>query len=274
MRAVGIYNNLDINEYHSEEGISSTGISLILDCPKRYYYEYKESKEETISKKSDKFKIGRAVHLMVLEPKKFDETFYLMHESVNLTTKVGKEAYAQAEIKANGRDILRKGEWEEIVAMAESIKQHSIWDGFKDALVEQSIFWDGGIYNTRLRARPDIFNEKIVMDIKTTDSIANFSKSLYNYGYHRQAAMQVDGLKSIDGKDRHFAFFVVEKKAPYLTACFTMDAASLNYGRQQYLDGAAMYAECMRTNIWPGYAEEVQLITLPSWITNKESSND
>ena len=29
----GIYNNLDIDEYHTSPGISSTGISLILDCP-------------------------------------------------------------------------------------------------------------------------------------------------------------------------------------------------------------------------------------------------
>ena len=42
----GIYDNLDINEYHADNSISSTGINLILDCPKRYYYEYHVKRTE------------------------------------------------------------------------------------------------------------------------------------------------------------------------------------------------------------------------------------
>jgi PDDEXK-like uncharacterized protein DUF3799 len=123
---------------------------------------------------------------------------------------------------------------------------------------------------TRLRARPDIYNDKIIVDLKTTDSIANFSKSIHNYGYHRQAAMQLDALMILDGKERTFAFFVVEKKAPYLTACFVLDDAAIEQGRREYYDAALTYHDCIKTGIWPGYEEKFQMISLPKYATKEE----
>jgi exodeoxyribonuclease VIII len=277
MRQPGIYSDIDINEYHASAGISSSGITLLRDCPKRYHYEYIEEREidpKEAKKEAEKYKMGRAVHMLVLEPEKFESTFYCMEEEVNLTTKIGKEIYAKAEAEANGREILRADKWKDIKLMSESIKAHSIWSKFrKEAKVEQSIFWNGGIFETPLRARPDVFNDQIVMEIKTTSSISNFSKSIYNFGYHRQAAMQVDGLQTVDGKQRKFAFFVVEDKAPYLTACFELDEMSLSQGREEYLDSAILYAECIKNNEWPGYTEDVQKISLPAWAFSKEEES-
>ena len=268
MRAQGIYSGVDIDDYHSEHGISSSGISLILDCPKRYWHEYLSGKAKDVdSKLKDKFALGRAVHALVLEPENFNANFYPMDEEVNLTTKIGKEIYAKAMGDAKGRQIIRYSDWVEIKSISDAVKSHSLWDSIslKYGMVEQSVYWDAGVFNTRLRARPDFYNDKIVIDLKTTDSIANFSKSVHNYGYHRQATMQLDGLKAIDGKDRHFAFFVVEKKAPHMTACFVLDEGSLEQGRKEYISGAAIYADCMKSNKWPGYEEKFQLLTLPTW---------
>lgn len=274
----GIYDNLDINEYHRDESISSTGINLILDCPKRYYYEYYEKNrilgEKELLKQAEKYKLGRAVHMLVLEPKKFDDTFYCMTESVHLATKVGKEIYAKAEIEAAGREILRTGEWEDIKDMADAILKHHIWAELKNGKVEQSIFWKGGTYDTPLRARPDVFTDRFIVDIKTTESIKTFSKSIYQYGYHRQAAMQIDALKQLDGKQRFFAFFVVEKKAPYLTAGFTLDDRSIIQGRNEYLQGAAIYTECSALKEWNGYEEQFQLLSLPNWAITEEQPQE
>ena len=269
----GIYDNIDIDEYHSSAGISSSGISLILDCPARYYYEYYIKDHTSTSKQqNEKYKIGRAVHMLVLEPEKFHSTFFCMNSHVNLTTKIGKEIYAQAELEANGRDIIRFFEWQEIKNMADAVKKHPIWKNLKDGKVEQSIFWKGGTFDTLLKSRPDFFNDKIIIDLKTTDSIKTFSNSIYSYGYHRQAAMQIDALKQSDGKERFFAFFVVEKKEPYLTACYTLDKESLIIGEKEYLDAAALYTECLMYNEWPGYANDFQLISIPKWAVKNNLS--
>ncbi len=273
MRATGIYNDVDIETYHKEEGISSSGISLILDCPKRYWHEYISPKPpldpKEAQKQRDKFRMGRAIHMKVLEPELFDKTFFLMHEEVNLTTKVGKEVMEKAVQAANGREVLRFGDWQDIMAIANSVSGHSLWSKLGKSHVEHSIYWDvmkfGEGHAARLRSRPDLFTDHLIIDLKTTDSIANFSKSIHTYGYHRQAAMQIDGLKSIDGKQRTFAFFVVEKKAPYLTSCFVLDEASIEQGRREYYDGVMTYHECMETGVWPGYEEKFQIISLPTY---------
>ena len=275
----GIYDNLDINEYHNDlSSISSTGINLILDCPARYYHEYYKKRtelgERELAKQAEKYKLGRAVHTLVLEPEKFDNTFYCMKEPVNLATKIGKEIYAQAETEAAGRDILRTGEWEDIKAMANALSDHELWEKLKDSKFEQSIFWEGGMFDTPLKARPDIFNDKYIVDIKTTESIKAFDKSMYDYGYHIQAAMQVDALKKWDGIEREFGLFLVEKKAPFLTACFTLPDEAIPLGRKRYLDGAAIYSDCMLKQNWGGYSTKFEKKKLPYYLHLQIENNN
>ncbi len=270
MREAGIYSDIDIDIYHSEEGISSTGISLILDCPKRFAYE-KFEKPKSKESEAEHFKLGRALHMLVLEPHKFDNCFHQMTEKVKLNTTAGKAIYAQAEIEAEGRQILRAGEIEDIYGMAEAMKEHKLWQHLKGGAMEQSIYWQhNGYCPARLRARPDVFTQEIIVDIKSCRSINEFKRSIYGRGYHRQAAMQIDGLHQIDGIKRHFAFFVVESTAPYLTACFTLDEDSIEKGRQEYKLGADIYAECLKLNNWPGYDTNFQLASIPAWSMRKE----
>ena len=113
----------------------------------------------------------------------------------------------------------------------------------------------------RLRSRPDYFTDEIIIDLKTTAYLKGFDKSVFRYGYHRQAAMQLDGLESIDGKKRQYVLFAVEKDAPYLTSVFTLDEASIDEGRKDYYKAAEIYGQCLEFDIWPGYAETVQTIT-------------
>ena len=280
----GIYNNLDIKVYHADQAISSTGINLILDCPARFHYErvqkYLELDENEIIKQEEKYKLGRAVHMLVLEPDKFNNTFYCMKEYVNLTTKAGKEIYADAQKEAKGRTILRVGEWEHIKTMTDEVLKHSVWKSFNNIFiegsigyVEHSIFWGNSNNQASLKARPDIFNDALIIDLKTTDSIKNFERSIHSYGYYRQAAMQIDGLIQSDKIKRNFGFFVVESKAPYLTACFKLDNESIEQGRREYLEAAALYQQCLKHNEWPGYSDRWQLASLPRWAITDNDLN-
>lgn len=271
MRAEGIYENVDINEYHAEDGISTSGINLLLDCPKRYYYEYHEREKED---KNDNYLIGRAVHMLILEPEKFDRYFFPMVEEVDLRTKAGKEAYTLAQFQAQGREVLRFNDFENINKIAETARYHPIWQELGEGNIENSIYWNEPTWDVRLRTRPDFYNRTYIIDVKTTDSIPNFQRSIYSYGYHRQAAMQIDGLKHFNNegntRERFFGFFVIEKKAPYLTACFTLDPKSVEIGRQEYKEAAEIYSLCKMENKWPGYDDNFKLMSIPSYVMKKE----
>jgi hypothetical protein len=352
MREPGIYKGVDIKTYHSEEGISNTGISLILDCPKRYYHQYlngelrkKEEKEyfksghlfhtlmlepekfneefyvidtsdsrnpnknvrkntgiwneimETakiaangeLRKKEEKeyFKSGRLFHTLMLEPEKFNEEFYVIdtsdsrnpNKNVRKNTGIWNEIMETAKIEANGRAIIEKSIYEKVKKMACEASCSKLWEKIylDKGCIEHSIYWNEGAFNSRLRARPDFFNEDLIIEFKTTSSIQSFKNSIDKFGYHRQAAMQIDGLRKIDGRKRAFGFFVIEDKPPYLTAPFSLDEEAINLGRKQYLLGADIYSMCLKSNRWPGYNEEeevgFQLIKLSSRAT-KENCYD
>lgn len=263
----GLYDNIHIEDYHKMGGLSSTGVKLILDCPARYYYQYLTDKPK--QKESEALTLGKALHKFVLEKETFFDEFFILEGNIDLRTKEGKKLYEAAEYNAHGRTILREKDFAPIHAMAESVQRNTFFNKMGKGSVEHSCFWNSGLFNTLLKARPDFYNDFLIVDLKTTESIADFPKKLYNYGYHRQAAMQLDGMKQTTGKDRMFAFFVVEKNPPYLTSIFTLDEESLQLGRKEYLDAAMIYSECMIEGNWPGYNEECQLINIPKYLQEK-----
>lgn len=276
----GIYPDLDIELYHSSAGISSTGIKEILDCPARYYHECIIKRQEKTAadmrNEASYFKVGRALHTRLLEPHKFDENFQLFipPDYYDKITKEIRPAAPSANVyKEKYNDMLIAGitpleekNYNNIIGMAEALAQHPVWDRIKyDGVRECSFFWNAGLYNTPLRARPDIYNDKFVIDIKTANSILSFPKIVIEKGYHRQAAMQLDCLEKFTGKKRYFGFLVVETRPPYLTKAFTLSQLFLDLGRREYLDGAALYSECLMYNNWPGYDETFDLIEAPKW---------
>lgn len=262
-----IYPNMSIEDYHKADGLSSSGVHLMLDCPKRYWHEYLSGAEREDTKAT---LVGRALHMLVLEEELFSENFFPMDEEVNLTTKAGKEVYEKAKIDAMGRTIIRLKDWVDIKAMADSLKAHKLHGMLKSGEFEQSIFWRSGLYNTQLKARPDFYNDKYVIDLKTTKSIATFKRSIAQSGYHRQAAMQIDALMNLDGKKREFILFVVESSAPYLTAAFTLEDDFIAKGRRDYWDAAALYSDCKADGIWPGYDEYLECIAMPKYFADQD----
>jgi hypothetical protein len=270
----GIYENFDIDTYHASGGITNSGISLMRDCPARYYYEYHvkptlltEDEKKTLR---DKFKMGRYVHTLLLEPEKFDKLYYVMTESVKLNTTVGKNIYNAALEIAGNREVIRFEDFVTVKGMVDSARKHSLWGKLSNPKIENSLFWNDGLFNTPLRARPDVYDDKIIIDIKTTSSIKDFARSIYNFGYHRQGAMQIDGIKKLTGKDRIFGIFAIENKEPYLTATFELHYDDICQGRREYLETATQYSECLAANEWPGYPEDFQEIRLPAYTRTTE----
>ena len=69
--------------------------------------------------------------------------------------------------------------------------------------------------------------------------------------------------KQIDDRKRTFGFIIVEKQPPYLTAYFILTHESIRIGQLEYLEGAALYAACKQSDVWPSYPKRI--ISLPKW---------
>lgn len=260
----GIYPDLDINLYHKSPGISSSGMKVFLESPAQYNYDYiiepnLPKDVETIEKTSKALAIGRAVHLFALEPHLFNEQFYLFEDDGNLPRK-GSAKAAELLQTAAGRTVIKPGDLDDAQAMADSLSRHPLLQDLKKASIEHSIFWESGVLNAPLRARPDFYTDDFIADIKTTASFEDFERYFKKNGYARQAAMQIDALNKLTGKTREFFFIVVQKKPPYFVAQYQIDPFDLMDARLEYTQIASEYAECLLYNEWPDNCENTRIL--------------
>jgi hypothetical protein len=68
---------------------------------------------------------------------------------------------------------------------------------------------------------------------------------------------------------RHFLFIAQETTAPYLITVHELDEIGLRLGRERVDRACAVFAECTATGIWPGYSDDIELVTPPYWLTDE-----
>ncbi len=105
-------------------------------------------------------------------------------------------------------------------------------------------------------------------DIKSTVTEAStdvFSKSIWNFGYYRQQGWYSGGFEELARPMEDHVILACEKEPPYLVACFRLLDEVVEAGRDEAQRLLRVYAQCMETGVWPGYAPHIIDIGLPPW---------
>jgi exodeoxyribonuclease VIII len=84
-------------------------------------------------------------------------------------------------------------------------------------------------------------------------------------GYHAQEAFYTDGWRALDQQVDAFVFIAVEKTDPFAFAIYELPPSIVEEGRARIRDALSVYAECKRTDQWPGYGAGVQELSFPRW---------
>jgi hypothetical protein len=155
--------------------------------------------------------------------------------------------------------------------MAEAMKHHPISKAFGRGKAEATIVWRDEETGVWLRCRPDFLpdDRRFIPDFKTTTDASprGFEKSIANFGYHQQAALYIDGVNAVFGKDeaRQFYFIAQEKEPPYIVQPYQIDATAIDWGRRINRKAINLFAKCLKENHWPGYASDFVQLSLPFW---------
>lgn len=267
---LGIFKNMSNDVYHRCEGLSNTAISALLKSPKKY----KMYADGTFLQK-DTFNLGNCVHTLVLEADKFTERFLVAE-------KRRTEKFLN-EIKNENGDIIviTQKQFDDARFMADAINEHPVADQFKQkGHIEASLFYYDNEFDAIFKSRPDFFNDEFCIDIKTTQScnVDDFSRSIASYGYHRQAAIALEGLQYLTKKKyNHFLFLCVEKEPPYCCECYVLsrdDGSNKRYdaiahGRREIKKAVDIYKKCLSEDRFPAYNEQIIEVNLPFWVQNK-----
>jgi exodeoxyribonuclease VIII len=266
----GLYYDLDFKQYRSEKDwVSISELNTYRRAGACYKNEILDGNKRPTSPQQA---IGTGVHAAYLEPEVW-ETQFQCATKIDRRTKEGKlQGEAQDKLALEkGITFLNPDQFNQIEQVATVLWEHPylklIRGKFK---CEASLFWiNNGV---KCKGRVDSFSPDLntIFDVKTTKDAKNFSKSIIEYGYHRQAAYYLDGLTAVTGEVYdEFVWICVEVEAPYLCALYKADKTMLEIGRQEYQSDLLQFAESKAKNEWLGLPTTVETISLPSWYVNK-----
>lgn len=258
-------------EYRSHPGVNKSTLWEIRKSPMHYKYALENPGEDTPA-----LKMGRAIHMAVLQPEEYCKEYAIIPSGIDRRTKDGKAVWAEWSEKHAGQEWVTEEENEEIVSIANAVYQQSggILDGCE---TEVPLFWDDPRTGIRCKCRVDAMKETkdafIVIDLKTTSDaeIGAFTRGAVKLGYHVQAAHYINGVVANGlnhGKPIVWYFLAVEKKEPYATNLIRADDGLIDEGQFRLMSLMDRLDKCLTENKWPGYGETV--MTMPAWAVESE----
>lgn len=249
--------------YHSSHGISRSALMKFKKSPYHYWYEYL-SGEAVRGEPTPALIMGEAVHTLVMEPHLYHERF-LVQPKIDRRTNAGKAEYEQFMLQAVGKQVLTADNLAQATAMAASVHSNSTAHGlFQDSLIERSIYFTHST-GIQCKARPDAWNDTLVVDLKTTmdAGMRGFQQSAYKFGYYLQAGLIAEALASIGIVMEKFVFVAVEKEPPYAIGIYVLDDDGIAFGIAQFDQLMQNLAQCEYAGTWPDYG--IQVLNVPKY---------
>lgn len=276
----GLY-DIPEDQYHLDPvpggSLSSSGAKKLLapSCPALYRWEADHPTHKNA------YDLGHAAHKYVLNSGadiaevKYD----------NYLTKAAKAAKVDA--YEAGLIPLLTHEHETVKEMADAIRRHPIASILFDPAngkPEQSIFWFDEEFGVMRRSRldwlpnPSSSGRLIVVDYKSAASAEPnaFARSAANFGYHAQDDFYREAVRAVGlgDEDTAFLFVVQEKNPPYLVTVIELDAEAKQIGRDRNRRALEIYRDCSASGYWPGYSDEIELVSLPRWAGYAHAKED
>ena len=250
--------SMSSQEFKQTQGMSCHAVKLLKRSAFHYWNEYLNPNFVPEPEK-EAYPIGNALHTLVLEPHLFEQKFFIMPKLSQKKDDKEKKIAILEELKLNGKIAISEKDAEIAYEMAESLKREiGCLSKLQSDQIEQSLFWKNAETGIFCKTRPDIlrFEKTMTADIKTACD-ARWKKYRYDakkFGYHIQAAMTQDGLKSL-GHHGITKFFniVVEKKKPYVCVPYPFSEKNLKEGNEEFIDALKTYQVSINENKWPGY---------------------
>lgn len=253
-------------DYHARESISASRLKLLRESPRVYQSSVllgRMPRSETPA-----MRLGTAIHAKVLEPEAFRRDYiYCPAECSDKRT----NAYKEWAATAGDRIALNEADGTTIHTAAAALTMHPIASKIIRAaeLTEKSVTYADPATGADCRFRFDGIAGPIVFDVKTIAecSIDKISRSIWDYGYHVQAAHYLTGLETLDpGTEWRFMFLFVETSEPWRVRTIELGPSEIELGR---FERAALIRDLLSRNASGDWSEpgenEVCSVSVPNF---------
>ena len=264
----GIYYDLPRVDYDAINAMNYSTIREGRDPKTMAHMRAYMNLEKTVD--TDAFALGRAAHERVYEPYNYSKNFCVEPEipkGKNRGCKIYKDA--KAELEADGFTILKAEEYNLVDKMWNSLRTEP--DAIKimerGGANEVSFVWIDETTGLLCKGRADEFclEQFALSDLKTSRKEVSdnvFKWSVRDFSYDIQAALYMDGLRTLGKRIDKFTWLAVPKTWPYICNIITVPQAMIEDGREAYTSILKSVVECRATGVWPGYGGE-HILELP-----------
>lgn len=267
--AEGLHADIAEERYHGRElGVASkSALDLVRRSPAHYYAWVRG---EIDDEDSPALAFGRAFHTALLEPEKYARRYIVEPDFGDCRFKENKARRDEWRREAAGRVPVDASDARRIERMVEAVRRHPrARNLIAGGQPEVTVKWIDEATSLTCKGRVDYYRPdlRLIVDAKTAldASPGAFRKSCASYGYGRQEAMYRAGFAAIGKPVEHFVFLAVEKEPPYQVGLYNLTPESVARGHESIRRDMETLAECIRTNRWPGYSEEIVELELPPW---------
>jgi hypothetical protein len=298
-----IHPGLSYSEYRAPRGWNASLLKLAISKSPAHAYAAYIDKDAPPRADSAAFRIGSAVHCMLLESDQFDAQFITPPaDAPRKPTDAQRNAAKPSEAtlaaiafwddyaaRAADRTELTASEYAMAVQLYGSISSHpalAAWFTGPSPLNELTLTWTDPATGAPCKGRLDavrLLPDHIrILDLKSAAEAdpPTFGRSALNYGYLLQGAFYRDGLDScrqslaehlglppdaLNDLPIVFEFIAAEKAYPWLVARYFLTEEQVQIGRDQYLRALAAVLAADATGYWPGYDHAALPLELPPW---------
>ena len=255
-----------MSDYHAIKALSNSSLSVLNRSPTEFYKRFVTG--EMKGQETDAMLLGSAVHMLALEPERFDAEYVVIHGPINPQTSkpYGRDTkkftqWLDAEMALQTRKVLVREEFAESLAIAKAFQSHptiaAIMASRAEKLFESeyAMLWvedDGSELDLKCKIDFVCPPERLIIDLKTSHDPSPYAWSWHaeDFGYHRQAAIYSDAMEAKYGEPFRFLFGVVRSKEPYEAAVYELDAESIQRGRVEYEALIEEYIDRKASNDW------------------------
>lgn len=270
---VGIFANVDEEQYHAGPGLSSTDIKHLLRSPAHYRAYRSTHKGQTTDVKA----LGSALHIGILEPWRFASAVVrgLAHDR---RTRVNRLRWEEYEQEHANKIIVPHGKWEQMRATIDAVLAHPTASTLlATGVAERSIYWvddaplDAHDPTFRLcKARADWIDRDahgVIVDLKSAldASFTGFARACTSYDYAIQAAWYLHGCARAGFEADAFIFVAFEKTPPYAVGVYELPEQMLAMARHRIARMLKVYDACLESGEWPAYDSAVRRLEFPPW---------
>lgn len=271
MNAKKIIHGMANDEYHATPAVSNTVLSSMARSP-AHCFALHVADDRRKQPASPAFFAGTLAHCAILEPDALLDRYILKPAGLDMRTNDGK---AWKKALPAGLLMVDSDQYETALAQRDAVRAVPELDELlASGVAEVSAFWTDDETGLSCKCRPDWVHtlsdgRVILVDVKTTidASPQQFTRSVWRYGYHRQAAWYSAGYERAAGVEvAGFVFAAVTNAHPFIGAAHTLDDDFLRIGRDACRSLLDEYADCKLTGRWPAFPG-MNLLSPPNWVT-------